>query len=594
MAENTKSLFFFLLTLLLVSGQTQGRIISKISSPTSFSESGLVSDGIDNVEKKNSYITLNTLVSSSSKSSPLSSNSKAEETCEQTYGFLPCTSTAMGNLFLILVYGYLMFTAASFLSNGSELLLEILGPGVIGGLFLPVLGALPDALLILVSGLSGGTEVAQSQVLVGMGLLAGSTVMLLTVLWGSCVIIGKCDIEDSRAKDSKDTRGLSLTESGVSTDIWTSYAARIMAVSIIPFVIVQLPAILHTNSGRRLAVLISLIVAVTLLVSYCVFQIFQPWIQERKMAYAKHKHVIAGLLKHMHGLDRFLTDDGEPDEEVIRKLFKTIDENGDAYLSDAELRALIIGIRFDEIDLNKEDAVKKLLRDFDTSGDSQVDEEEFIEGISKWLKEAKRSVTSANSSTPPASNLVTAFHRQTKEEHDLLGNQGDEAEEGADKPKFTSYKAVGMLLLGTAIAAAFADPLVDAVDNFSTATSIPSFFISFIALPLATNSSEAVSALIFASRKKQRTASLTFSEIYGAVTMNNILCLSVFLSLVYVRHLTWDFSAEVLVILIVCVVMGLFGSFRTTFPLWTCSIAFLLYPFSLALVYVLDYVFGWS
>lgn len=93
------------------------------------------------------------------------------------------------------------------------------------------------------------------------------------------------------------------------------------------------------------------------------------------------------------------------------RLFKTIDENGDAYLSDLELRALIIGIRFDEIDLNKEDAVKKLLRDFDTSGDSQVDEKEFIEGISKWLKEAKRSVTSANSSTPRASNLVTAFHR---------------------------------------------------------------------------------------------------------------------------------------------------------------------------------------
>ncbi|KAI3974311.1 hypothetical protein MKX01_030980, partial [Papaver californicum] len=178
----------------------------------------------------------------------------------------------MGNLFLIFVYGYLMFTAASFLSNGSELLLEILGPGIIGGLFLPVLGALPDALLILVSGLFGSTEVAQSQVLVGMGLLAGSTVMLLTVLWGSCVIIGKCDIEDSRAKDSKDTKGLSLTESGVSTDIWTSYASRIMALSIIPFVIVQLPAIFHTNSGRRLAVLISLIVAVVLLISYCVFQ----------------------------------------------------------------------------------------------------------------------------------------------------------------------------------------------------------------------------------------------------------------------------------------------------------------------------------
>jgi hypothetical protein len=76
--------------------------------------------------------------------------------------------------------------------------------------------------------------------------------------------------------------------------------------------------------------------------------------------------------------------------------------------------------------------------------------------------------------------------------------------------------------------------------------------------------------------------------------MNNTLCLSVFLALVYVRDLTWEFSAEVLIILIVCVVMGAFGSFRTVYPLWTSIVAFLLYPFSLALVYVLDYVLGWS
>ena len=33
-----------------------------------------------------------------------------------------------------------------------ELLLEILGPGIVGGLFLPVHRALPDAMLILVIG----------------------------------------------------------------------------------------------------------------------------------------------------------------------------------------------------------------------------------------------------------------------------------------------------------------------------------------------------------------------------------------------------------------------------------------------------------
>lgn len=66
-------------------------------------------------------------------------------------------------------------------------------------------------LFSLVSGLSGSNETAQSQVSVGMGLLAGSTVLLLTIIWGTCVIVGKCDIEGSIAIDSQDTRGFSLT-----------------------------------------------------------------------------------------------------------------------------------------------------------------------------------------------------------------------------------------------------------------------------------------------------------------------------------------------------------------------------------------------
>jgi hypothetical protein len=47
------------------------------------------------------------------------------------------------------VYSYLMFLGAKLLSEGSEILLKILGPGIIGGLFLPVLSSLPDATIIL-------------------------------------------------------------------------------------------------------------------------------------------------------------------------------------------------------------------------------------------------------------------------------------------------------------------------------------------------------------------------------------------------------------------------------------------------------------
>ncbi|KAG4386111.1 hypothetical protein GLYMA_12G227966v4 [Glycine max] len=102
-----------------------------------------------------------------------------------------------------------------------------------------------------------------------MGLLAGSTTLLQTIIWGTCVIVGKCDIEGSIAIDSRDTRGFSLTGSGVSTDIWTSYAARIMVISVLPFVIVQLPQILNSTSGRHLAVLIALIVSLGLLIACC-------------------------------------------------------------------------------------------------------------------------------------------------------------------------------------------------------------------------------------------------------------------------------------------------------------------------------------
>lgn len=69
--------------------------------------------------------------------------------CEQTYGFLPCSTTVVGNMLFISAYGYLMFQAAKRLSEGCEILLEILGPGIIGGLVLPVLSALPDAIVIL-------------------------------------------------------------------------------------------------------------------------------------------------------------------------------------------------------------------------------------------------------------------------------------------------------------------------------------------------------------------------------------------------------------------------------------------------------------
>ncbi|KAJ0102105.1 hypothetical protein Patl1_04774 [Pistacia atlantica] len=531
---------------------------------------GVLSDGV-RPHRNPQHIVLN----------PLSVVVDAElPLCKQTYGFMPCSTTALGNLFLIIVYGYLIFMAAKYLTNGSELL-ELLGPGILRNIDLPKLGGLPSAMLILASGLFETKEIAQSQISVGMGLLAGSSILLTTLVWGSCVVIGK-----------RNNTRFSLTEIGVKTDIWTCDSARVMVISVIPFIVVQITRILNSSSGKHLAVLIALIVSVLIFIAYSIYQVFHPWIKKRRLAYAKQNLLMSGFLKHLrkHALGRLLNDRGEPDKDVIKKLFDRIDENEDGELSHGELKALIIGIKFDETNLDKDDAADKLLEDFDYSLDNQINFEEFYQGISKWLNEVNRGKRSGDPGSQ-TEKLLGDFHEQTKREHDLLGAD-DQSDLVVENPKWTSFKAYSMLVIGTIISTAFANPLKDTVINFSNATTIPSFFISFVALPLATKLSDVIPILIYASRKSEESASLTFNELYRTVSVNNVIQLSVFLAVVYIRGLRWEFSSEVLVILIVCVVMGGFASFRTTFPFWTSLVAYILYPFSLALIYVLDYVFG--
>jgi hypothetical protein len=70
-----------------------------------------------------------------------------------------------------------------------------------------------------VSGLGASAAEAQQEVLVGMGLVAGSSVMLLTALWGACLIVGRCDLVPHTtsgklvAKDRTLTKGFNLTGS---------------------------------------------------------------------------------------------------------------------------------------------------------------------------------------------------------------------------------------------------------------------------------------------------------------------------------------------------------------------------------------------
>jgi len=154
--------------------------------------------------------------------------------------------------------------------------------------------------------------------------------------------------------------------------------------------------------------------------------------------------------------------------------------------------------------------------------------------------------------------------------------------------------AIAQLVCGTLVVALFSDPMVDVISTFGATLNINPFFISFILTPFCSNASELISSLAFASHKRQSNTSLTYSQIYGAASMNNTLGLGIFYALISFRGLAWTFSSETLAIIFVTLSVGFATSFKRSFSLWWAIPNILLYPLSLVLVSLLDSKAHWT
>lgn len=667
----SKTVCFILFLLLTVRINVKGRSLAHSSVEL------LVSDGINDVQENQSSILLLKGMDSSS-----------EEKCEQLYGFLPCSSNIFGHLFLIAVYEYMLFHGEGYLASGGEKIFRILGPGVFGASAFQVLGALPESLILLASGLLNTREVAQEYVSTGVGLLAGTSILLLTMLWGTCVIVGSVQSSKPTISNTSSSRLLSwFTEFGVTTDLETSYTARIMVASLLIYFFYQifepwiqkrrleyvkcnegLLRILQLVQERALGIILTGDGAPNINAIQRLFEeidedgddcispsevrkllldikstgmninkdsaseelikvldlnddkkitkeefvhTFTKWLEETKYAMEKRyftinslkridqvfhpfveskrkeremkRNLMSEIVSHLQSvaLGNLIKEDGTPDLLAIRRLFEEIDRDEDNCISKDELKELMKKIEIGKISWDVDEAAEKIIEALDTSGDQMIDEKEFAEGIVRWSINPPENVTPVSTRSQDDNNRRTPW-----EEVDKLLK--DEKTNAVDKSSWAWFKAIMSMVLGVAILSVLAEPLTQSVQNFSEDAGIPSFFVSFVLAPLATNARAATSAITTACRKKSITTSLTFSEIYGGVFMNNVLGCSVLLFLVYARGLTWEFSAEVLVVLITCAIMSLAVSFRSDFPLWTSFMAFLLYPFSLFLVYVFN------
>ncbi|CAA2934624.1 sodium calcium exchanger NCL2-like [Olea europaea subsp. europaea] len=510
--------------------------------------------------------------------------SASTETCEPVYGILPCSSNVWGLLFLIVIYEILLSLGERYVANGSEQLYEIIGTGgIFGASLFQFLGTIPQIIIVLVSSLSGTTEAAQQQAKLGMGLVAGSTVFLLTLVWGFCVLTGSYDLSEANTDNTGNPK--TLKGVGVVTDVETCYTARIMVITLVPLIILQLVKV-FPSSGRRAIILIALIITAGLLIAYISYQVFQPWIQNRRFEHLMYKYAKDKLLK-------LLTRNGRPNTQKIQDLFNRVDRNRNGSVSEAELRVFFLGLKLNDDDLSTEKDVEDIMESFDITGDAGINRDEFVTVMTKLVNDF-----SEKTPGPKHRNAVSSNTKNTSEaQQSLLANNTSTTATPSTTASNVWVKfltAAFFLIFGSGMLLVLAQPLITSVVSFSEAVNLSSFAVSYLAIPLAMNYRVAVSSIGSASRKSQRSISLTLSSLYGAVYMNNVIGLIVFLAPVYVRNLSSDVSAEVVVLLVVCILMTFFTSCCTIFHRWTSYVVLLLYPISLVSVYVLTSVLGWS
>ncbi|OIW06083.1 hypothetical protein TanjilG_29839 [Lupinus angustifolius] len=373
---NSKTTYFTFIVIVLVAVHAEGRALG-------ISATELVSDGVNDIQSENSHL-------------HLKGSEPCENICEQMYGFLPCSTNILGHLFLILVYEYLLFHGESYMAAGSEKIFEILGPGIFGSSAFDLLRALPESLILLVTGLNSDKKSAQEYASSGVGLLAGSSILLLTVVWGTCVIIGSQNLNDdhnpSGSNRSKLSIKESLTGSGLTMDIDTVNMSRIMVFSIIPLLIMQIPTLFNLSSTpRAVTLMVSLIIAVIFLISYFVYQVFEPHIEKRRLEYIKHDHLILRIFQHVNKqtLQKILAEDGSANVAAINGLYHEISGGEDLLASD--IKEMLLQNKENVVNI-KEEQIADLLRIFDRNGDQVISREEFVDGLTNYINQTKRAL----------------------------------------------------------------------------------------------------------------------------------------------------------------------------------------------------------
>lgn len=526
-----------------------------------------------------------------------------------------------GLLWLFLSYGYVLYFAANLIGEGSELLLLVPSmAGLVGGVVLPLLGAVPDGAIILFSGL-GSLEQAQETLSVGVGALAGSTVMLLTVPWALSVYAGRVNLTDGKPNykahpklSPNKTYEEELYTSGITITDEVRHAGVIMAVTTIPYFLIQVPALfLHGPSeevakGEHWWALAALIICLIGLFYYMKVQLkfsAEGLDKSKRIAVTKKKLeegklslsgalqpsiISAELQATTTGETSPLTSGPPPGvqkmlKEVLKDPFHAYDKDGNGMLERKEIRVF-----FKDFHENIDDTeLEQLLDKVDRDNDGVIDFEEFI-ALSYKL------ILSRDQKEKKLERNVSGI---TGDVVDGIWENGDDEEDEEIPEEFTDLspdeqqaaiklRAFKMLAVGTLLVIYFSDPMVDVMQEIAVRANLPPFYVSFVLAPLASNSSEVVASMYYASKKTRKTMAVSLSALEGAASMNNTFCLSIFMCLIFFRGLAWQYTAETITIVVVEFIMAWMVQSEVMNGK-RAAIVLALFPLSLLLVATLEF-----
>jgi len=538
----------------------------------------------------------------------------------------PADVGTTGLLWLLFSYGYALYYAADLIGEGSELLLLVPSmAGLVGSVVLPLLGAVPDGAIILFSGL-GPIESAQENISVGIGALAGSTIMLLTVPWSLSVIAGRVDLINGTTtykKNPKLTPDLTLSETLSNTGVSLSKEIRqggiIMALTTIPYFLIQTPALFMKGSSQEVAEeehswsFAALIICVLGLIFYMRMQLIfsnQGQDKNKRIAIAKKtlqagKMSLRGIIKSTiksiesktndHGNQYGATDDSTLPPEItsvlkglLQDAFAAYDSDKNGTLERSEIRVFLKDFH-ENID---EDDVTAILNKVDNNNDNLISLDEFVVLCYHLIVYEEDGAPKDNDVDSSFKKTVT--QQVFSEDGDTLEDEVEEIPDDfcdlspEEQQKAIKLRAFKMLATGTLLVIYFSDPIVEVFQEIAIRANIPSFYVSFVLAPLASNSSEVLASVFYARKKTRKTMTVALSTLVGAACMNNTFCLSIFMGLIYFRGLAWQYTAETASVVLVEFIIAFMvqkEAMTTKMALGVLS----LFPLSLFFVAVLEF-----